>query len=263
MPENNLFGIKKRVTAVNQTRKITRTMELIASSRLQRGKVLFAGHQEWAMYIREAARCLPDSYFKPFPNPAGDGQKAYIVFGGDKGFSGSYSPNLLQYAEPIVNGHLILAVGTAAESYFPGSHSILSPTPPSISCAAAIVEEANTVYENNEIDEVYMIYAKSSKHITERLFPLLPLERRFDKVIIEPSAETVFPTLLRAYAESVVYEVHLHAFIAEQIARVAAMDNATKNADEIHDILQATYNRIRQSNITQEITGVANSAEGG
>ena len=263
MPENNLFDIKKRITAVKQTRKITRTMELIASSRLQRGKVMLAGHQEWARYMREAARCLPGSYFEPLSNPDGDGKKAYIVFGGGKGFSGPYSPNLLQYAQPIVNGHLVVAVGRAAEAFFPGSHSFLGDSPPSASYAAAIVTAAKTIYENKEADEVYMIYAKGSKHITERLFPLLPLERRFDKVIIEPSAKAVFPTLLSEYAESVVYEVHLHAFIAEQIARVAAMDNATKNADEIHDVLRATYNRIRQSNITQEITGVTNAAEGG
>ena len=263
MPENNLLNIKKRITAVKQTRKITRTMELIASSRLQRGKALLAGSEEWSIYMREAARYLPNRYFEPLVDPLNPGKKAYIVFGGSKGLSGSYSPNLLQYAKPIVSGHLVVAVGTASETFFAGAHSFFGDAFPAASHAAAIVSAAKTIYDNKEADEVYMIYAKGSKHITERLFPLLPLERHNDAAIIEPSEKVVFPKLLTEYALSIVYKVHLNAYIAEQIARVAAMDNATRNADEIYGILQATYNQIRQSAITQEITSVGNAAQGG
>lgn len=117
MLENNLFDIKKRITAAKQTHKITRTMELIASSRLQRGKTQLAHCQIWLKFMRQAASCLPDSYFKPIDIPQTD-RKAYIIFGGSKGLSGAYSPSLLQYAMPIVMGQIIITVGNAAEGFF-------------------------------------------------------------------------------------------------------------------------------------------------
>ena len=262
MPDNNLFDIKKRLTAVTQTRKITHTMELIASSRLQRGKRLLADHQEWVRRMREAARCLPDSYFKPLSASAEEGKKAYMVFGGSRGLSGAYGSNLLQYAKPIVDGHIVVAMGSATEEFFPDAHSVLKDEIPSADHAKTIVRIAKDIYEGREADEVHMIYARGTMYVVEQLFPLEPLEKHTTPVIVEPSGKALFPMLFEEYAESIVYEAHLQAFVAEQIARVSAMDNATRNADEITEHLQTTYNRIRQSSITQEITTVSNALRG-
>ena len=262
MPDNNLFDIKKRVTAVKQTRKITRTMELIASSRVQRGKGLIADYQEWLEHMREAARNLPDSCFMPLSDSVSGSKKAYIIFGGSKGLSGPYSSNLLQYAKPIVKGHIVIAVGSATGKIFPEARSFFGDEAPSAGFARSIARSAKVICDSGEAKEIYMIYARGSRQVTDRLFPFKPLERDNSAVIIEPSGEALFPTLAEEYAESIVYEAYLQAYMAEQIARVSAMDNATRNADEIIEYLQATYNRIRQATITQEITTISSTIRG-
>lgn len=265
VPENNLFNIKKRISAATQTRKITRTMELIASSRLQRGKLLLASCQEWLKHMREATQYLPDSYYELLPdtrNPGSSDKKIYIVFGGSKGLSGAYSPNLLSYAKPAVSGHIVIAIGNATEAFFPDARSLHGDEIPSADYARDIVQAAKTISEKENAHEAHLIYTRDSMHVTERLFPLIRREQETDDVIFEPSARVLFPALFDEYAESVVYEAHLQAFVSEQIARVSAMDSATQNADEIIEDLQASYNRIRQSSITQEIIAVSNVARG-
>ena len=274
MPLNDLNAIKKRITAATQTSKITRTMELIASSRLQRGKLLLAGYQDWFQHMREASKCLPDSCFAPPDYEPGGGRRVYIVFAGSKGLSGAYTPNLMQYAKPIVSGHFVLAVGSAGDDYFPDARSFFPEEIPSPDNAGAIVRAAKTIYEDMSRDEsddngasevcmVYMVYTRGSKQVTEQLFPLVRREQYDADVIVEPSARLLFPVLLDEYAEAIVYEAHLQAFISEQVARVSAMDSATRNADDIIASLQADYNRIRQTSITQEIITVSNAARGG
>jgi len=263
MSENNLFDIKKRVTAAKQTRKITGTMELIASSRLHRGRILLSNYQEWAKHMREAVRCLPDSYFEPLAGLDGGSKKAYIVFCGSKGLSGSYGPNLLEYAAPIVNGHLVIAVGSAAETFFPDAYRCFDDEIPSADRAGAIAQTAKALYESKTVNEVYIIYMRGTEPLSVRLFPPARLDGYNDMVIVEPSEKVLFPELFKEYIETVVYEAYLHAFVAEQVARVSAMDSATRNADEIIEGLQSTYNRIRQSAITQEIIMVSNAGRGG
>lgn len=263
MAENNLLDIQQRITAAKQTRKITSTMELIASSRLHRGKILLSSYQDWARQMREAARCLPDSYFEPLPGWADGDEKAYIIFGGSKGLSGSYGPNLLQYAAPIVNGHTVVAVGSAAATFFPDAHSSFGDQNPSAEKARDIVQIAKTLYESKTVNEVYLIYMSGSRQISERLFPLSRIEEHNDMIIVEPSEKMVFPELYNEYIETIVYEAYLQAFVSEQISRFSAMDSATQNAGDIIEGLQSSYNRIRQTAITQEIIMVSNAARGG
>ena len=262
MPDNDLFDIKKRITAATKTRKITRTMELIASSRLQRSKILLANHQVWFRHMRQAVRCLPDSYFEPPAEVRRDAQKVYIVFGGSKGLSGAYSPNLLQYAKPVVSGQLVVAVGSATVAFFPDAHTCFTDGLPSASGARAIVQAVQAICESTGSHEVDMIYSQGTQHLTQPLFPLVRMDEYDSDMLVEPAAQLVFPALLEQYAESVVYGAQLQAFVSEQIARVSAMDSATRNADDIITDLQATYNRIRQSSITQEIITVSNAARG-
>ena len=265
MPENNLFAIKKRAKAAGQTRKITRTMELIASSRLQRGKTLLTGAEDWLENLREAAKCLPVSYFRPLFEETQGGRTAYIIFGGSRGLSGAYSPNLMQYAKPIAEGQIIIAVGSATEKFFPEARIILGDDIPSVNFAQTIVQTAKDLYESGEADAVVMVYTRghTNLHVTESLFPFVGQEEEHESTaIIEPSAAELFPALFEEYARAIVYEAHLQAFVAEQVARVAAMDSATQNADEIIENLQATYNRMRQSAITREIIDMGNAARG-
>ena len=259
---NNLFEIKKRVAAASKTRKITRTMELIASSRLQRGKARLADAQEWLRHMHEAAQYLPESYFE-LPRDLESGRRAYIVFGGTKGLSGAYGPNLMRYAKPVVSGHVVIAVGSAAGKSFPDAEISLKNDIPSPDFAGTVAREAKALYDSKEVSMVSMVYMRGTEHVTERLLPIQRESEHVSLMIAEPSAELLFPALYEEYVEAMVYTAYLHAFVTEQIARVSAMDGATRNADEIIDNLQATYNRIRQAAITQEIISISNAISGG
>ena len=263
MPDNNLFDIKKRVVAANQTRKITRTMEMIASSRMQRGKIQLAHHYVWLQHMQKAAGCLSGRYFEPLTQAGGSTPKAYIVFGGSKGLSGTYSPSVFQYAVPIVAGHMVLSVGNAAEAFFTDAHIYMGNETPSADCSKSIAEAALALYEGKLATSIHMIYTKGSRLQTQQLLPLVRPDEKWPAAIIaEPSAQVLYPSLYLEYICALVHEAHLQAFLAEQVARVSAMDSATQNADEIIESLQATYNRIRQSSITHEIITVSNAARG-
>ena len=263
MPDNNQFAIKKRVIAANQTRKITRAMELVASSRLQRSKARLAQHSLWLQHLQMAAACLSDAYFEPRLKAGAGKPSAYIVFGGSKGLSGYYSPAVFQYALPHTQEQTVLAVGSAAALFFHDALRIPDSEAPSEACTCEIFQAALKLYEAGAVAAVYMIYAKGSKHTVQQLLPLERVgERQQTPILLEPSGQVLYPALYREYLRALVHEAHLHAFLAEQVARVSTMDSATQNADDIIQSLQATYNRMRQSSITQEIITVSNAARG-
>lgn len=263
MPDNNLLDIKKRVTAAKQTRKITGTMELIASSRLYQGRTLLENYTDWATHLRAAARCLPDCYFVPRAGADIPEQQGYVVFAGSKGLSGSYASNLVEFAAPLLSGQLMIAVGSATEPLEAETYQYFDDETPTAECARAIAQCAKTLYESGAVGAVSLVYTRGTQLLCKRLLPLERDGAYNDSVLIEPSKKQLYPVLLEEYMEMLVYEAYLHAFVAEQIARVSAMDSATQNADEIIEQLQHTYNRIRQANITQEITTVSNVSRGG
>ncbi|MFV0528359.1 MAG: FoF1 ATP synthase subunit gamma [Lachnospiraceae bacterium] len=263
MSETNLLDIKKRVNAARQTRKITSTMELIASSRLYRGKSMLSHYSRWAAHVRETAGCLPDSCFMVPDTPTVPTKKAFILFGGSEGLSGAYGTNLFSYTLPLTHGHDVIAVGSATTSVYPTPLYYFDDEIPSVATAGKITKIAADLYNRQNVQAVSILYTQGYEQVTKQLSPPVRPQSSNEMVILEPPKEDLCKTILTEYLESLVYEAHLQAFVAEQIARVSAMDHATQNADQIISELQSRYNRIRQSAITQEIIMFGNSIRGG
>lgn len=259
MPDN-LFETRQRINAAAQTRKITRTMELVASSRLQRAKQQLAAFAPALRHLSEAAACLPEAYFTPDPDRPK--RRALLVFAGAKGLSGAYSPALLRFAAEHTKGAVLFAAGSAAAAEYPDAYLTFGDDAPSPAFAQALFNAAEAPYKSGEVIEVWLVYTEGYTPVIKRLLPLPAPEspHAAGQLILEPSPKALYSTLFAFYTRALLYEAHLQAYTAEQVARVSAMDHATRNAEDIINELQAEYNRIRQASITQEIIMVSGAA---
>ena len=239
MPDN-LFETRQRINAAAQTRKITRTMELVASSRLQRAKQQLAAFAPALRHLSEAAACLPEAYFTPDPD----------------------GPALLRFAAEHTKGAVLFAAGSAAAAEYPDAYLTFGDDAPSPAFAQALFNAVEAPYKSGEVNEVWLVYTEGYTPVRKRLLPLPAPEspHAAGQLILEPSPKALYSTLFAFYTRALLYEAHLQAYTAEQVARVSAMDHATRNAEDIINELQAEYNRIRQASITQEIIMVSGAA---
>jgi len=206
----------------------------------------------------------------------------YLVITADRGLCGAYNSNLIKAANAAIeadqrkveNG--IIAVGRKARDYYrkrSGLDAEFVNLGDKISYADAreIGQYIMNAYENEEIDEVYVVYARFINVLRQipTVTKLLPLEPPVDEegqghlvdYIYEPSAEEILLTLLPRYVGSQIYNALLESKASEHGARMTAMGNATENAAEIIDSLTLAMNKARQAAITDEILDIVGGAE--
>lgn len=135
---------------------------------------------------------------------------------------------------------------------------------PSLRDAAAIAQVARDAFLKEEVDLVYLIYAKFVNAVLQQptaiqLLPVQPPEEESQErvdYIYEPDAQSIFEALLPRYVDVLVYQAMLEAVASEQSARYVAMKNATDNANDLVQDLTLTYNKARQTSITTQILEV-------
>lgn len=212
----------------------------------------------------------------------GEGKKVgIIVITGDKGLAGGYNHNIIKAAEMLideVNDPQLFIAGVIGRNYFTKKHYNVDAgfdypvQNPTVYRARDIAEIILGKYVYHELDEVYIVYTEliNAMRMVTRQVKLLPVniealkediglteDAHFDDMILyEPSPAAMIEVLIPKYLKGVIYGALVEAFTSEQNARMAAMDNATSNADEILNELKLNYNRARQSAITQEISEI-------
>ncbi len=288
---NNMREIKLRIKSINQMRQITKAMKLISASKLKKARAQLEETLPYFSKVRETiAEILAHSgdvesrYFN-INNKQLGGKKAYIIMTGDKGLAGGYNSNIKKLAEQAIgqdkDNALLLVAGNSGRSYFVKKnykvhtefdYAVQNPT---VYRAREIAEIILDLYDKNEVDEVFVVYTKmvSAISLEPKLLKLLPLEigalredvnsediKIDEQIKYEPSSSVVLNVLIPQYIKGVVYGVFVEAFTSEQNARMTAMDNATKNADEMLSKLNLYYNRARQAAITQEISEIVGGA---
>lgn len=212
----------------------------------------------------------------------GNGKKiGIIVVTGDKGLAGGYNHNIIKAAEQLINeagDPQLFVVGVVGRNYFIKKHYNVDKDfdypvqNPTVYRARDISEILLEKYVYHELDEVYIVYTElvnAMRMVTQQV-KLLPVniealkediglteDAHFDDMILyEPSPAAMVEVLIPKYLKGVIYGALVEAFTSEQNARMAAMDSATSNADEILNELKLHYNRARQSAITQEISEI-------
>lgn len=278
----NLAEIRHRITSIQQTRQITQAMRLISSAKMRSGMQRAEVNDQYVSEVRSSIRALlanTTDVTHRYIRRARSGRAAYIVISSDRGLAGGYNANVLKYAmhhmqtyEPV----RIYAIGNVAHDFFvlhnlahdmSYLHAIVSPSLPT---ARRLTFELCELYDNGEIDQVFVFYTHllsslNSQAMVTRLLPVrvsdfpdvhLPQGVDGGSFVFEPDAATVLENLVPQYLVGSIYATLIQSFASEQCARMAAMDSATRNADEMLAKLRLEYNRVRQGSITQELNEI-------
>jgi F-type H+-transporting ATPase subunit gamma len=283
--------LRRRIKSVQSTKKITRAMELIASSRIVRAQAAVRAAQPYSRGITKVVEHLAEAGAgggSPLLSPRPEVRTvAQIVIAADRGLCGGYNSTVLRTAENEISAHkaqgleyALVAVGRKVESYFRYREYHIDaaftgfsdqPTYENAREVAAVVTDK---FLAGEIDIVQLVYTRfvsagTQTVVVERLMPLETAAPEADAHAgepqqayeFEPGPEAILAALLPRYAESRVFAALLNAAASEHAARQRAMKAATDNADDLITSLSRVMNRARQEQITTEIMEIVGGAE--
>ncbi len=285
MATESIQDIKRRIKSVTSTEHITNAMKLVSAGKLRKAKAIYEKTNANSHYLTNTIREMFNSSTEiPQEYLAGNREiktTCYIVCTSSRGLCGGFNNNILKNAQADIDDDpekpVIVAIGSKGKEYFEKRgfevHSSYLSPPESISfleskeLSAPIIE----MYRNQEIDEVVLIYTAfiSSMEQEVRNVTLLPFEvendpdfeHSYNQIEYEPSIEEVFNYLVPKYVETMIYSAVVESATCEHAARRMAMENATDNAREMLEGLNLTYNRARQSAITDEIIEIVAGSE--
>jgi F-type H+-transporting ATPase subunit gamma len=281
--------LKGRIRSVQNTRKITKTMELVATSKLKRAQDRVVAARPYADALREVLADLvtPDlaARFPLLRQPApvsrgGPRRAAVILLTSNRGLAGGFNANLIKEARRRIEtleaeGHDVelYGVGRKGIGFFRylgrplAGERIDVGDRPTAEHAAEIVEPLLAAYAAGELASVDLVQARflSALQTPPATVRILPVEAPETAAaardyLLAPSAEAILEELLPLYVRNAVYRGLVETAAAEHGARRTAMKNATDNAGEILELLKRTYNRQRQAQITQEIAEIVGGA---
>jgi F-type H+-transporting ATPase subunit gamma len=286
--------LKGRIKSIEGTRKITRSMEMVATSKLKRAQDRVVAARPYAraleaviadLYSAELAERFP-LLRQPLAGaqddiPHSGGRAAVLLLTSNQGLAGAFNSNLIREARTLLARlaaggvetelHIVGRKGVGYFRYI-GTTIASSRTDigdkPSAAHGAALVDTLMTAFIEKRLDAVYVVYAKynsplSTPPVAERVLPVTPPARTgaARDYLLFPNAEEILSALLPLYVRNAVYRALVETVAGEQGARRTAMKAATDNAGDILNVLRRTYNRARQAQITQEIAEIVGGAE--
>jgi len=278
--------LKGRIKSVENTRKITRTMEMVATSKMKRAADRVSSARPYALALGEVlSHVYTPELAERFPllrRPAQVKQVALVVLTANRGLCGAFNTNLLREARArlaelegkgiSVELHIVGRKGIGFFKYLgrdlASQRADISDKPTSAD-ATSLIDALMTRFASGDLDAVHVTYAKyksalSTPPATEQVLPVVAptttgagLSRDF---LLAPSADEILEALLPLYVRNTVYRALVETAAGEQGARRTAMKNATDNATEMLQLLKRTYNSARQAQITQEIAEIVGGA---
>jgi F-type H+-transporting ATPase subunit gamma len=274
--------LKGRIKSVENTRKITKTMEMVATSKMKRAQDRVVAARPYARALAEVISSLysPDlaDRFPLLRQPSGRAKRAAVLMlTGNRGLAGAFNSNIIKEARTLIaklenEGAevSIHAVGKKGLGYLRyvnravASSRIDVGDAPTGKIAAELVDALMKEFATGNLDAVYVVYARfvsalSTPATSDRVLPVTAPERKQGPTpdyILKPSAEAILEELLPAYVRNAVYRALVETIAGFYSAQRTAMKNATDNAGEMLNVLRRTYNRARQAQITQEIAEI-------
>ena len=284
--------LKGRIRSVQNTRKITKTMELVSTSKLKRAQDRVIAARPYADALREVISDLITAELaerfpllrRPAPVAKGGPKRAAVILlTSNRGLAGGFNSNLIKEARRRIeqlegDGYKVelIGVGKKGIGYFKylGRPLAAERTDvgdrPTADHAAEIVEPLIQAYALGELASVDLVQARfiSALQTPPTTVRILPVEAPAAAAaardyILAPSADAILEQLLPLYVRNAVYRGLVETAAAEHGARRTAMKNATDNAGDILELLKRTYNRQRQAQITQEIAEIVGGAAQG
>jgi F-type H+-transporting ATPase subunit gamma len=294
-----LRDIRRRITSVKSTQQITRAMKLVAAAKLRRAQERILEARPYAHKMGEvladlALRTPGGMHPLLEKREAGDNgaaregasrRKMLVVISGDRGLCGGFNSNIIRRSVEFLRAHrddpeismALMVVGRKVRDFYRrrGEITVRSEYANffdklAYSHAAEIAKDFTRAYLTEEVDEVHLLYNEfksvaTQRVVVEQLLPIEPTEVPEGKPIVEflfePSPAAILERLLPKHVEVQVYRALMESLAAEYGARMTAMENATKNASEMIDLLTLQFNKARQERITKELLEIVGGAE--
>ncbi len=276
---DNLLKIRRRLSSVTATRKITNAMELVSSSKLTKKRRMLENVVDYAKMVEaiclECLKSVSEEEEENFPlllTHPNSSKTLYVVITSSLGLCGGYNFNLIKYLNSILKeGDEVVMIGTKGLKKIEVDNVGIDKSFLDISDkftfnkVQKLEQKLGEVYTNGEYNKVTLVYTAYKNALTfiPTSFSLLPFIPQKDEnyqidypPIFCPNSNEVFSLLIPKYLDSVLYEKIAEALVSEEASRRNAMENATDNADELIDELQITYNKARQASITSQITEI-------
>ena len=278
--------IRTKIKSVENTRKITKAMEMVAASKMRKAQDRMRASRPYAEKIRNVAAHL--SFANPeYKHPylvKRDLVKniGLIVISSDKGLCGGLNTNMLRLSvnqmkswEAEGKAISVSAIGNKGFSFMNRvganvkSHITGLGDVPHLETLIGTIKVMLDAYEAGEIDQLYISYTKfintmKQEPVMEQLLPLSGEQLGSPKghwdYIYEPEAKPVVDQLMMRYVESLVYNAVAENMASEQSSRMVAMKSASDNAKEVIGDLKLVYNKARQAAITKEISEIVGGA---
>lgn len=283
---SNMKEIKKRIESVKETQKITNAMYLISSTKLRKAKQARDKtrpyYQELRSEIKRIFRTvdvIKSRYYYPVIDDTKiPGTYAYLVITADRGMAGAYNMNAIKEANRMMAQHEdneLYVIGERGRQYYKNrgieiEHSFhYSAQNPTLQRAREIASFLLERYDAGKIRKIFLIYTRytqgmAMEAVSTRLLPFHKAHFFADQVdepvddpfTFYPSASEVLDHITPGYMEGFIYSAMVESFCCEQNARLTAMENAGRNAQELLDELSMQYHHMRQAAITQEMAEV-------
>ena len=276
--------LKGRIKSVENTKKITRTLEMVATSKLKRAQDRAVAARPYANALAEvmAALYAPElaEQFPLLRQPKQVKTAAVILLTSNRGLCGAFNSNIIKDARTLIkelegagSAVELHAIGRKGIGYFKYLNRPMATQrtdlgdKPTAADAASIVDDVMARFASGQLDAVYVVYAKFKSVVStpathERVLPVTAPEKKgaVRDFILSPSPEQILSELLPLAVRNAIYRALIETAAGFQAAQRAAMKNATDNASDMLTNLRRTYNRARQAQITQEIAEIVGGA---
>ncbi|MFZ3578580.1 ATP synthase F1 subunit gamma [Virgibacillus sp. DJP39] len=276
----SLRDIKSKIDSTKKTKKITKAMQMVSASKLNRAEQNAKSFVPYSEKIQEVVSNIAQNnsdVSHPMLESREVKKTGYLVITSDRGLAGGYNSSVLRKLHQTISAnhkstdeYTVIVVGRIGYEFckkrnMPVAKKIIGiADQPDFAEIKELAYETVQMYIGEEIDELHIFYnhfvSVISQEVTaKKALPLTALTGGGSSVSqyeYEPDQEKILEVLLPQYAESLIYGALLDGKASEHAARMTAMRSASDNADDIVDDLSLKYNRARQAAITQEITEI-------
>ena len=278
--------IKTKIKSVQNTRKVTRALEMVSASKIRKAQDRMKSSRPYARAMKQVIGHLAQAnseYQHPYLVQRAEVKRVgYIIVSSDRGLAGGLNNNLFRKLLVEIRGWQdkgvevdVVCIGQKATQFFRrlkvnmvGSVTHLGEKP-QVAQLIGVIKVMLDAYSAGNVDKVFLVYNDFVNTMTQRaafdqLLPLAASEQAIAShdwdYIYEPDAPAVLEHVLTRYVESLVYQAVLENVASEHAARMVAMKAASDNATKLIGTLQLIYNKARQAAITQEISEIVGGA---
>ena len=275
--------IKRRIKSVESTKKITKAMELVATSKLRKTRNQLEQSKPYYTNVAQTvaeilANCKGNNDSIYLVENKDIEKEVFIVIASSLGLCGGYNANIFKEIKGAIKpGDYVYSIGSKATSYLLKNHQGVTDhkfddlnTTFDFKDVTKLVAELTKMYREKEISKIKIVYTEFVNNLTfrPRIVTLLPVDPSdFDHIeiskkstLFEPSPEEVIDSLIPMYLQAVIYGYIIESATSENAARRTSMENANDNADELTEQLLLKYNQARQTAITNEISEIVAGA---